>query len=427
MLTKILLILLIGILSHHDFNLSAHAAEADTADPVNPKLSAKAESLIKSAMKVVQEDEGEVSMTSPGHSYAPKTQILFFRRRGTRIEMIATGIFNREKVDAKSGKKELIADLDRDNIIKYPQLGDYAVPMNDPNATSMNSKDGGDFPAPEEDMAKKSDHLPGYLEFGMGVFSGSFLTASSDEANASKISSNYRFGLTHLAYYSSFIPVGLEMDSYQGYFPTATYLTKIVASGENLSFMSFAYRFKPMLKNHLAIMAKVNTISDAFTTNNTDVSVLTTKASGLGFGIKAEYQLISPVWKKEPKDFFIQLQSFFTEFIYYPTITATDQGVSRGTSSTGSSMLQYRIGATGLAWISFIPFFKRWVIQGSYGARAYHLNFSGATVSEVGNPVPLPPNGTSKETEKDYRAFIGIRIDDPVKLILGNDEKKKEK
>ena len=96
MLTKILLILLVGMISGLAVDTSAVAIEADPPAPVNPKLNAKAETLIKSAMKVVQEDEGEVSMTSPGHSYAPKTQILFFRRRGTRIEMIATGIFNRE-------------------------------------------------------------------------------------------------------------------------------------------------------------------------------------------------------------------------------------------------------------------------------------------------------------------------------------------
>jgi hypothetical protein len=416
---QLALILLIG-----QFGLNEARAESAPAANISSALAAKAQELIKSAMKVIQEDEGLVSMQSPGHSFAPKTQMLFFRKRGSRIEMIATGVFNSERVDAKTGKKELTTDLDRDNIIKYPHAGDYAVPMTDPNLAALDGKDGDDFPAPVDEVPKDEGSRPGYFEFGMGLMFGNFNTLPSGQVNLSKISSGYRFPLTHIAYYSDYVPIGFELDTYKGNFPTGTYKHTITTSGEKVSNIGFNYRFKPLFKHHLAFMARVNSISETFTTNNTDDSLLNTTTTGLGFGLRVQLDLVSPVWKKEPHDFFIQMQSFFGEYLYYPSITANDTAISRGLSSSGSTLTQYRVGATALAWISFIPLLKRWVIQGSYGMRSYNLKFSGATVSEPGNPILVLPNSSSKESEKDYRFFVGFRIEDPIKLLFGNDDKK---
>jgi len=387
-------------------------------------LEAKVKSLIKSAMKVIVEEEGVVSLAHPGHSYAKKTQFLFFRQHKSRIEMIATGVFNSEKTDAKTGKKELLADLDRDTIIKYPHAGDYAVPMSDPNLPATDGKDGADYPAPEEKKPKEDEGRPGYFELGMGLMFGDINTTASaapsinfSQANEAKVSSNYRFPLIHGAYYSDYIPIGVEYDSYQGTFPTATRVLTLVTSSESISQLSFYYRFKPFFGKKLGISAKVNYLSDHFITNNTDDSLLNTNITGLGFGVRAEYNLVSQIWKKKPNDFFLQFQNFFGEFLYYPSITADDLTLSRGTS-TGSTAIQYRLGATAMAWFSFIPFLKRWIVQGSYGMRAYSLKFSGPTTSEAANPAPIASGGTSKESESDFRFFVGFRIEDPITLLF---------
>jgi hypothetical protein len=408
------------------FSINSIADDKNPPDAVNPIMNAKAEALIKSAMKVLKEDEGVISMSSPGHSFEAKTQILFFRKRGSRIEMIGTGLFNSEKVDAKTGKKELIADLDRDNIIKYPHEGDYAVPMNDPNLAAMDGKDGNDFPAPTEDTQEpKDDSRPGYFEYGMGLFYGNLSATPSGQVNVSKKTSGYRFQNAHFAYYSEYFPIGVEMDTHSGNFPTRTYESTVVTSSEKISNFSLNYRFKPLLNKHLAIMGRINSLSDTFTTNNSDDSLLNTKITGYGFGTRVQYDFVSPVWKKKPKEFFIQAQSIYGDFLYYPSISAVDEGISRGDSSSGSTMMQYRFGATGLAWISFIPIFKRWVFQWSYGARMCNLKFSGATVSEAGNPITVSPNSTSKDKESDYRFFIGVRLEDPIKLLFTDEKKEK--
>ena len=231
----------------------------------------------------------------------------------------------------------------------------------------------------------------------------------------------------HAAYYSEYIPIGIEYDSYKGNFPTKTFQLTVVSSGENISNMSFNYRFKPLFNHHLALTAKVNSLSDTFTTNSVDNSLLSTKITGLGLGLRAGLDIVSPVWVKQPKEFFIQVQGFYGEYLFYPSINALDTGgISRGTSSAGSTASQYRVGATALAWVSFIPIVKRWVFQGSYGMRAYSLKFSGTTVGEVGNPQNIAPGGTSKESESDYRFFFGFRLEDPIKLLFGNDDKKEK-
>ena len=121
-------------------NTSSLAEEVDGKPVMNTKLLAKAEALIKSASKVIKNEEGVITLTSPGHSYASKTQMLFFRKHGNRIEMIGTGIFVKETVDEKTDHKELVAELDRDTIIKYPEAGDFGVPMTDPSLSALDGR-----------------------------------------------------------------------------------------------------------------------------------------------------------------------------------------------------------------------------------------------------------------------------------------------
>ena len=400
-------------------------AEEPTPEPTD--INAKAALIIKSSMKVIREEEGVVSLALPGHqSLANKTLILFFRKKGSRMEVIANGSVTGEK-KLPSGAEELQVALDIDTVIKYPQSGDYAVPMNDPNASAAtDKKDSLDYLAPDDGGKKEPNHRPGYLEYGMGQMYGSLKTTSSTIANVDKISSGYHFGDTHLAYFSEYFPIGIEIDSHSGNFPTQTYEGKVVTSSESVSTMSLNYRFKPFANDHLAPILKISSLSDQFTTNTTDVSLLSTKISGLGFGGRLNYDLISPVWKKAKTDFFIQLQGLHAEFIYYPSVTATDGLVARGTSSNGSTAMQYRLGLDALMWVSFIPIFKRFLFEASYGARMYNLQFSGTPANEPGNPNTIAPNGTSKESEQDYRFFIGVRLDDPVKMLLGEKEKKSD-
>ena len=200
----------------------------------------------------------------------------------------------------------------------------------------------------------------------------------------------------------------------------------VVTSSETVTKISLAYQFNKILKDRLRLIPRITLLNDQFTTSNVDEYLFSTVTTGMGFGLKAAYEFVGNTWVKSKNDFFMQLQNIYGEFTYYPSINASDSNISRGTSSSGSHGTDYRLGATALIWLDFVPFIKRFVVQASYGARAYGLKFSGATTSAGnGSTTTILPNGASDESEKDYRFFIGVRFADPIQLMFA-DKKKKE-
>jgi hypothetical protein len=407
--------------------LHAEEAPSSQASPVNAFLMPKMEEIMKSSMKVIKEDEGVVSMTPPGnHSFAQGTQMLFFRKKGSRLEMIATGKVLTEETDVKTHQFQIKVELDKDTIIKYPIEGDYAAPLADPTASNeANKKDENDYLLPEEPPPAKPNHRPGYLEAGAGLLYGQLTSTSTTVANDAKASSAYRFKNVHFAYFSELVPFGLELDSHGGSFPTSTFYHKVVASSESVSILGIHYRFEPILNKKLEFVAKVSSLSDQFTTDNKDENLLSTKVSGMGLGLRLNFNLEKPNWKPQKGESFLTLQAITAEAVYYPMLTASDTLVSRGTDSGGSTGMQLRISTTLLAYLNFIPVLKRWVFQGSYGFRSYNLKFSGPTVSEnVLNPITIPQGTHATEKESDLRFFLGVRFDDPLKSLFDSGKKK---
>jgi hypothetical protein len=405
-----------------------HKAYGDDAPaPPNPILTQKAEEVIKKSMRVLKEEEGVVALTllPNGQALANKTLVIFFRRKRARMEIVANGVVTGERKNAK-GVGEILVDIDRDTIVKYPEKGDFALPLADPNALGDgDKKDQFDYLVPEEAKIKKENDRPGYLEFGMGLMFGTLNSDSSDTANDDKKTSGYRFKDVHLAYYSEYVPLGFDLDTHSGNFPTSTYGNTVVNSSESVSNLAFAYRFPTLLDHKLSALLKINFLSDQFTTDNSDEHVLNTKITGMGFGLRVNYDFVSPVWVPEHAKVAFAFQQLFAEFYDYPSLSAVDSGVVRGTSSVGSTGTQSRLGFTSLAYFKFIPIFKRFVFQGSYGVRTYDLKFQGASTVSPLQGFSIPQNGMSHESESDFRFFVGIRIDDPLKLLLAPNKKEK--
>jgi hypothetical protein len=317
-------------------------------------------------------------------------------------------------------------DLDKDAVIKYPAVGDYATLLADPTGSAeADKRDRSDFLLPDEAGVKGSNQRPGYFELGFGLFSGALSTTTTTPANNSKSSTNYRFGVVHAAYYSDYIPVGLEFDMHSGTFPTSTFYQTTVASSERVTILGLHYRLPPLFNRRLEISPKITLLSDRFTTENTDENLLNTSTSGLGLGMKFSLQFVRNDWSPLKGEFPVKFQALGLEGVFYPSLSAKDEGVSRGTESPGSSGYSMRVSATALAWFDFIPIFKRWFVQGSYGLRNYSLKFSGPTTPEsVPSPVAIPLGGSATEREADFRIVLGLRLDDPMKYILKEKSKK---
>ncbi|MBS1959192.1 MAG: hypothetical protein JST80_06975 [Bdellovibrionales bacterium] len=425
------------------FALAVHAQEAlpepsPTPEPVlvNSRLTAKVEEVERTALHVKSEDEGLAYLNLiDNHSYATKSQFIFFRRRGTRLQMIAAGLVEGERVNPKDNQKELIINVDKDSIVKYPLVGDIAVPIADPMASNIGEKHENSNTPTVQDPKETDEKLPGYLQFGIGLMSGKLASDADPQQGGGKNSTPYRFKNMNFTYYSGLFPIGVSYDSHAGDLPTLTHSLAIVKSSESVSHLNFYYRFNPVFSKKLFFSARVFMLSDSLVTDNTGSELFSTEISAMGLGLRAEYQLASPVWKpKNEGSVGFQLQGLYGEFGFSPLVNAKDSPASasmpsRGTTSGGSSMMEYRLGGDLLMWFGFVPIIKRWVLEGSYGARKYSLAFQGSTVSEVGNPITLPQGLSAHESETDYRFFFGFRFADPIEGIFskGNKGKKEKK
>ena len=398
-------------------------------------LTPKLERILKESMKVVEEKEGVVSAQLPGNrSLANQTPILFFRKKGIRLEMIATGKVIGEERSGGEGKWLLKVELDKDAIAKYPRSGDFAAPMSESDSLAEgDKKDQFDFLRPEEADDFSKNRPPGYLEGGSGLFwgkmdsTGTQATAVSALVNESKQSTGYRFAPVHLAYFSNYIPIGVEYESYSGNFPTRTYQGVSVNSPDRVSWFGLVYRFPLMLNRKFELQLRALMLKDQFHTENTDESLISTDLTGTGFGFRTLWLRRPSLWAREPGQWPLQLQSAFLDFTFFPSLTAKDLTVSRGTESPGSNGYQIRAGATVLAWLPFIPFFKRWFVEGSIGYRYYSLGFSGPTKpADAVIQATVDQNSKATESAFDARIIFGIRIEDPLKLIFNpNREAKK--
>lgn len=401
----------------------------------NSILSERADEVVKRAMLVMKEEDGVITLSLPpaGHSFVNKTQILFFRRRRTRMEVISRGVVTGEKRNSK-GETELLVDVDRDSIVKYPQTGDFAIPMSDADGTNEgDKKEEYNYLLPEKKEKKEEDDRPGYLEFGAGLMQGSMNSTPNFPQGAvpgnpdqDKNPTGYRFMDLHAAYYLDFFPIGFEYDHHGGNFPTQTRDLLKVNSSESVTTMNLGYRLHPFFNKHLYTTVKFSMLSDTFKTDNPDENLLNTKMSGTGGGLRFAWDFVPVNWKPQKSRLAAVLQDVYIEGIYYFSVNVQDQSISRGTSSSGSNALAYRMGADALAYIPFIPLFKRWVFNVNYGGRAYNLKFQGPTVSQSGSIYQLPQGGASKLTENDVRFFVGIRIDDPIRMLFApkSDDKK---
>ncbi len=384
-------------------------------------LGPKMERILKTAMKVVSENDGVVKVELPGnHSLANGTQILFFRKKGIRLDMIATGLVKGETPAPGGRAFHLQIELDKDAIIKYPREGDFAAPLADPNAFGAGEKkEQFDFLMPIEPEVSEHHDLPGYFEGALGLFYGNLSSTTSSVVNEAKASSGYRFAPIHFGYFFNFAPIGIEYDRFSGNFPTRTFQGSTVTSSEAVKHWTLNYRFGPFIKKRLELQAQAVLMSREFTTDNPDESLISSQMSGLGLGGRAVYWFRKPNWVRERGESFLSLDQFFVSAHYYPSVSVSDLAISRGNDSPGSFAYDARVGLSIVAYFDFIPFFHRWFAQASAGYMRSSLKFSGTPVqSNQPFPATIPQDSRATESEVDVRFLFGFRIEDPLYLLF---------
>lgn len=363
------------------------------------------------SLKVEQEKDGFFKIKTPNRAYPPGTLILFMRPSRTGLDMLAQGIVDH------NDNSFMYVKLNMLTVDKVPYAGDVAVPIAPAWAPEKKSEPAPVGFIPTEPEPEPGD--PGHIQLDYGFLMGSLQTQTTSQANAYKKVPQFRVSHMHFEWYFQFLwNLGLEFESYTGEIPSSSYYRAELTTTEAVRAFMVNYRFRRMFNDTFRPTFRLISINDKFETDNTDEAIISSSYSSMGGGFRWAYEFTSNVWKPESRSLDATLHRVYLDTNFYPIISAKDLDISRGANSSGSMGYEWRLGVTGLAWIDYVPFFKRFVLEAFYGQRTYMLKFSGATKSETGGVYTIPAGGTSTESISYYVIYFGVRLDDFIGKVL---------
>lgn len=345
----------------------------------------------------------QTSLPSP-----PPRFLLFIRKDNDNSEILGRGII----MAVQDGK--FLIELDFETMIKRPRIGDFVVPMGPPK----------DFPKlPDLNLNGSTSTVvqpPEPEEKGWAQLDGSVSSKGTYESvgffktNEYKDIPNYNPSYLHFIWYVDFLwRYGIEYTSISGSFLTNDYNHNRFPSDLKETRMSLHYRYPKFFYDQLRLTLKLNTFSNTFTTQNKDYYLLSSLASGTGFGARFAWELKPPQWETESYQPFT-LQQIFFQYDLYPSLKIEDQEIFRGRSSNGSQLSQQQITISVLAYLKWMYLFQRYVIEFTWGQTQSKLKFSGSTDLANGKPSIVKPDGTYQESSQYMMISFGLRMDDLV-------------
>jgi hypothetical protein len=379
-------------------------SKAPAPEPVDPT---KPEAIKTSGFVITGEKEGLFLVDNKKFLYPQGTRVILVRllKKENEVDILATGV-----IEGQQGSTTFIK-VDFETILKFPKAGDFVLTMGDPWVPGADPEE----PKKERELKVEKEPLPdepGYIQYTQGNFSGTMVgNDSPNEVNLYKKSS-FSFPYTHFAWYFEFVwRFGIEFESFTGNFPTFSYYRDEEATAADFSSVTLNYRLRRYLWDTLRITPRIVRFTDAFTTTNPDEAVISTTVSGTGLGVHLGLELFDPTWKPKGRIGLVPQQLYF-DVHQFLMMDALDVGVLRGSSAQGSTGMDMRIGASVLIYVGWIPWFKRFVIEGFYGKRSYNLTFTGPTTGPTDRNYVIPEGQSYKETMDYFQLSFGVRMDD---------------
>ncbi|UOF00183.1 hypothetical protein [Bdellovibrio reynosensis] len=333
--------------------------------------------------------------------------VVVVRPSEDNIEVIARGSV--ENIQ----NNELLILLDGASVTKFPKAKDLVVSLAKLNPQVF------DEPPPDKSPEIREDvpdpYEPGYMVLDFGPYQGKFESQSPNSANQYKIFNN-DFVSTHFLWYFDFVwRYGIEYEAAGGNVPVKSYNRVSKATSYKESSLAIHYRFLPIWKE-LRPTLKLISKNSTFTTENDDEYVMSSSASGMGFGTNFHYLFNDNLFKSIQR-FDWSLNKTYFELAYFPSYTVKDTGVTRGDSGSGTA-LEMKAGVIFLFHLRFIPFFKRWSLDLSTGVNQSQFSFSGPTVDPVDGFTQIPEGQTYNETQNFIKLTLGLRMDDYIGKAL---------
>jgi hypothetical protein len=357
----------------------------------------------KNAFKVLQEQNNIIAISAVN---LPKGQRILFVRNVPDLgefEVIGQGTIER------ANNKICVVKLNTDTLKKIPLAGDFAVLLGEPKTFVEQA-----HTKPQSDLSLHQD-IPqepekGYLDIGTLVGSGKLIGKSGNQANSLKNIDKFLINGIRFDWYPDFFSnYGITYQTRSAQVPITSYFLKSETGTFVNSTFRLNYRAIRSLKNLRWIFFLENQ-SEEFNTSNSDEYVFASRYNSMGLGGHLAW---------EPGDLLFstpgllgQMNRFYLEAMYAPVLSAADHTISRGTSSTGSSRLEYSVGYTHLFYWSSIPWLKRYFLDFKYSVSDLKLQFSGNTKSEAGGIYAIPENGHYAETKTSLQITFGWRFED---------------
>jgi hypothetical protein len=337
---------------------------------------------------------------------------LFIRNQDGKGEILGRGI-----IMAAQDDKYLI-EIDRESMLKRPTPGDLVIPMGAPR----------DFPKlPELSMGGISPsvqppELPddkGWAQLDFGNFrEGNFLSSGFMETNEYKDIPRFVPSYTHFIWYIDFLwRYGVELTKLSGDFLTNSYDHRRFNSSLEETKFSLHYRLRRVWKDQVRFTFRLNSLSSDFYTDNQDDYLLSTQMSATGLGVRVGWELKEPQWETTSYQPFT-VQQIFMQYDYFPSVNVKDPQWPRGENSKGSSITQQQVTISVLAYLKWMFFFKRYVIDLSWGQSQSDLRFSGNTTRPDGSSSIIKPGGQYQENYQYMSVSVGLRMDDLVGRFL---------
>lgn len=332
--------------------------------------------------------------------------LLFVRPLNGNFDILARGKVSEVK------KESVIVELDAISVAKQPLDGDLVISLSKPfTPTTQNFPEPPPPPVSIEDPGIPGD--PGYFEAYGGVYDSSLKTEAPIPVNLSKQVGSYRFSNFKLAWFLEYFwRIGVEYERVEGVFPTSTYFRQRINSSLKYSRYGLTFRTRKIFNDHLRYSIQLNSLKEAFKTDNPDENLLSTTVDGYGIAHIIDWEFESPIWTSNKPYLDGRLQKLYASFTYFPSLSAVDGDVSRGLSSDGTTGSDYKLGLQAILYFKWIPVFKRWFFDLHLGQTTYELKFSGPTKSEVDGIYTIPENSKSKEIKNYYYIGFGFRFDD---------------
>jgi len=328
-----------------------------------------------------------------------------------RLEKDSFEILGRGQIVGIQDNKYLI-ELDRESMLKHPGEGDYAVPMAPPK----------NFPKLPELLISNSGvstedpELPteqGYAQLDVGSLrNSSYVSQGFLGTNEYKDIPTFNPSTLHFLWYFDFLwHFGVEWNRVTGNFLTNSYDRRQFGSSMSESKISLHYRFRRFFYNKLRWTVKINSFNNTFSTENNDDYLLSSNTSGTGLGLRFGWEFKEPQWSTESYQPFA-IQQIVYDYDLYSNLNVVDLNYIRGKNSNGSSLVQQQLTLSILAYLKWMPFFKRYVIDISAGQSRAQIQFHGPSSAPTGSLNTIAEEGIYSENYDFVKIAFGLRMDD---------------